>query len=93
MACADTMQRNWRYQDCDERNLMRQQDAHTPARRSAQHQDESCTYTAARKIAFAPALEHGNHSNQEQHNSGTAQLQLCLPLSATWQHLPGTQVD
>jgi len=51
---------------------MRKQNARTPGRSRSQRHDEGNAYASARKVAFAPALEHGNQSNQEQDNGSYA---------------------
>jgi len=46
-------------------------DPQTPGRGCAKCENESQTDDATRCIAFAPALEHGDQSNQEQENRAT----------------------
>jgi len=46
-------------------------DPQAPERGCAKCENESQTDDATRCIAFAPALEHGNQSNQEQENRAT----------------------
>jgi len=62
-----------------------------PPSRGQPHQDhETNAHNAARCGAFAPALEHGNHSNHKQYDRGSTQnLEPHVLLSSSWEVATG----
>jgi hypothetical protein len=44
--------------------------SHTPRGSDAEHRHERHADETPADGTFAPALEHGNHSNEEQHDCG-----------------------
>ncbi len=50
-----------------------QQRAEAPNGRCAQNEDEAQPDCTTRQISFAPALEHGYYSNQEQNDGNGAE--------------------